>query len=114
MRTDRYLRFILTVIALELLWLGVRHGTPPVLAQPQPQLEKLERVVIAGFQIGKEVYTTLPVAVVGSVSRPLPAGRELPFIEPLRVHVAGPVQVETGSKPLVVDAIFKTGPVPGH
>ena len=113
MRTDRYLKFILTVIAVELLWLGIKVGAPPVFAQPQRQPE-LERVVIAGFQIGKEVYTTLPVAIVGSVSRPVPSARELPFIEPLRVEIPGPIKVENGPRPLVVDAIFKTGPVPGR
>jgi hypothetical protein len=125
MRADRYLRFILTVIALELLWLGVREAAPPVLAQQQPM-----PVVITGFQLGKQVYTTLPVAVMGGVGRPLPSANELPFVEPLRVRVPDavqvdtrqplgvtianqPVTVQTGSKPLAVDAIFKTGTAPG-
>ena len=33
MKTDRYLRIILTIIAVELLWLGIRDLTPTVSAQ---------------------------------------------------------------------------------
>jgi hypothetical protein len=126
MRTDRYLKFILTVIALELLWLGLKESAPRVLAQQQPA-----PVVITGFQLGKQVYTALPVAVVGGIGKPLPSATDLPFLEPLRVRVPDPVlvdsrqplsmtianqpvTVQTGSKPLAVDAIFKTGTAPGH
>ncbi|MGH9347477.1 MAG: hypothetical protein ACRD26_09455 [Vicinamibacterales bacterium] len=125
MPADRYLKCILTIIALELLWLGVRDASPPVMAQPAPA-----PVVVTGFRIGGQEYTTLPVAVVGGV-QPLPGVRELPGIEPLRVRVPEslqvdtrqplrvqvgnqPITVQTGTKPLLVDAVpAKPGARPG-
>jgi hypothetical protein len=129
MSADRYLRFILTIIAVELLWLGVRDTATPVLAQ---QKAEPTEVVITGVRIGKQEYTTLPVAVAGSI-RPhsIPSYRELPNLQaatvrvsdpilidtrqPLGITIANqPVTVQTGVKPLAVDAIFKTGSAPGH
>jgi hypothetical protein len=127
--SDRYLRFILTMIAVELLWLGMRDTAAPALAQQKPEPTE---VVITGVRIGKQEYTTLPVAVAGSI-RPhsIPAYRELPNLQaatvrvsdpividtrqPLGITIANqPVTVQTGVKPLAVDAIFKTGSAPGH
>ena len=115
MAADRYLKVILTVIALELFWLGVRETAPPVLAQQTPQ-----PVVITGFRVGSQDYAMLPVAVVGG-TRWTPYGREIPQIEPLGVRVTQPIQaeikqpitVQTGTKPLIVDAIAKAGVRPG-
>jgi hypothetical protein len=128
MPADRYLKCVLTVIALELLWLGVRQA-PPALAQQKPEPMA---VVITGVRIGTQNYTTIPVAVVGSV-RPqsVPASRELPNIQPLSVNVPDPVQIDSrqplavqianqpltiqsGTKPLVVDVLpAKPGLRPG-
>jgi len=129
MSADRYLRFILTIIAVELLWLGLKGAAVPALAQQKP--EPID-VVITGVRIGKQEYTTLPVAVAGGI-RPnsIPSYRELPNLQPASVRVSDPVQidtrqplgitianqpvtVQTGVKPLAVDAIFKTGPTPGR
>ena len=129
MSADRYLRFILTIIAVELLWLGLRGAAVPALAQ---QKAEPTSVVITGVRIGSHEYTTLPVAVVGSI-RPnsIPSHRELPNLQPASVRVSEPVQidprhplavtianqpvtVQTGAKPLAVDAIFKTGVAPGR
>jgi hypothetical protein len=128
MPADRYLRVILTVIALELLWLGVRE-TSPTFAQGKPEPMA---VVITGVRFGTQEYTTLPVAVVGSV-RPdsIPAGRELPNVQPLSMRVQDAVQVEwrqafpvqvanqpltiqSGMNPVVVDVVpAKPGLRPG-
>jgi hypothetical protein len=129
MHGDRYLKFVLTVIALELLWLGMRQAAPPVLAQQKPEPTP---VIITGIRIGSQEYTTLPVALTGSV-RPnsIASHRELPNLQPASVRVSEPividarqpltvtignqpVTVQTGTKPLAVDAIFKTGPAPGR
>ena len=129
MSADRYLRFILTIIAVELLWLGVRDAAPPALAQQKPEPTA---VVITGIRIGGRDYTTLPVAFAGSI-RPntIPSHRELPNLLPPSVRLSDPIQidarqpvgvmianqpvtVQTGAKPLAVDAIFKTGSAPGH
>ena len=127
MIADRYVKIVLTVIALELLWLGVREGTPPVSAQQAPQ-----RVVITGFQVGMQTYSAIPVAVVGGVkSVPPSLTSDLPNIEPLRVRITDPVladikqpvtvqtgnqplTVQTGNKPILVDVVpAKPGLRPG-
>lgn len=124
MTADRYIKIVLTVIALELFWLGVREAAPPAHAQQEPTA-----VVITGIRIGPNEYSTLPVAVMGG-TRSLPFGRELPNMQPLEVRMTQPIQaeikqpitvetgtkpliVQTGTKPLVVDAIAKAGARPG-
>ena len=47
MKTDRYLRIILTIIAIELLWLGLNDTAPGVSAQAAPA-----RVIIASVDGG--------------------------------------------------------------
>ena len=130
MSADRYLRFILTIIAVELLWLGTRDAAAPAFAQQKPEPTE---VVITGVRIGKQEYTTLPVAVAGSV-RPnsIPSYRELPNLQPATVRVSDPVPIEarqplivtvgnqpltvqSGMNPLVVDVVparpgLKPGP----
>ena len=81
MRTDRYLRIILTVIAVELLWLGLKDAAPPVFAQDAPM-----RVVIAGVEAGNGV---LPVVIAGQTQT---AGR--PPFRPLEVGISGVVPIE--------------------
>jgi hypothetical protein len=132
MTADRYLRFILTVIAVELLWLGVRTAAPPAYAQPQQARQEPAPVVITGIRIGKQDYTTLPVALAGSI-RPgsIPSAHELPNLQPAGVRVSDPVVVDTrqplsvqvanqpltiqsGARPVVVDVIpAKPGARPG-
>jgi len=53
MQVDRYVKIILTVIALELLWIGVRDVAPPVSAQaPAPAAAAAPTaVVIRGIDI---------------------------------------------------------------
>lgn len=128
MTADRYLRFILTVIALELLWVGVRDGASPLLAQRQK--DEPTPVVVTGFRIDDRDYTTLPVAVVGAW-KAVPGHRESHMIQPLQVRVSDPVQldprhpvtvqtgqqaltVQTGSRPLSVESVpARPGPRPG-
>ena len=119
MTADRYLRFILTVIALELLWVGVRDSSSPVIAQRQN--DEPMPVVITGFRIDDRDYTTLPVAVVGAW-KAVPGHRELHMMQPLQVRVSEPVQldprhpvtVQTGTRPLSIESVpAKPGRRPG-
>lgn len=128
MAADRYLKVILTLIALELLWIGVKGNAPPVLAQQEPS-----SVVVTGFRIGKQDYTALPVVVVGSVPpSSIPSSREPAGIQGLSMRVVEPVviearqtlpvqvnnqplTVESGSKALMVDVVpARPGVRPGE
>lgn len=113
---DRYLKVILTVIACELLWLGVRDTAPPVQAQAQPA-----PVIVTGFRSGDRDFSAIPVAVVGEV-RAVAGHSALPNVEPLKVRVLEPVRfdsrepltVQTGAKPLSVESVpARPGARPG-
>ncbi len=115
MHHDRYIKVILTVIALELLWLGAQYGATPVTAQAGPT-----RVIIAGVQLeGTDAF--VPVGIVGGY-RDLPVGAArtlrplttrvegdvviLPRV-PLKVQIDRPVKVEADS-PLLVQQVDYT------
>ena len=106
MTADSYTRFVLTVIAVCLVYLCVKGAAPPASAQQAPT-----RVVVAGIELdaGK---TVLPVGVVGSM-RPT---REGWMISPLEVRVPDEVQIRSrralkieADKPLLVENIKAPG-----
>lgn len=135
MQADRYLKGILTIIALELGWLALTHGAQPVAAQrpPEPQ-----RVVITGIQI-EDQRAYLPVGVVGQYQRvptlnvppgvtvitprtaveqgPSPLRVTVDTTQaPLRVDLPVPivVHVEPGNRPLKTESVpFTPQPRPG-
>ena len=85
MHHDRYIKVILTVIALELLWLGAQHGATPVTAQAGPT-----RVIITGVQLeGTDAF--VPVGIVGGY-RDLPVGAAR-TLRPLTTRVEGDVVI---------------------
>lgn len=95
MGADRSLKLILTVIAVELLWIGVKDLAVPVAAQAAPT-----RVIITGVEMDTVAY--LPIAVMGGVRAiPVPLRQT---IEPLAVRVSSPVQVDTQQRPLKIEA----------
>jgi hypothetical protein len=100
MQADRYLKAILTIIALELGWLAVTQGAQPVAAQRQSEPQ---RVVITGVQIDDQ-RAFLPVAVMGQY-RNIPAGVNL--TPPHTTVGQGPSQlrvtIDTSQAPLRVD-----------
>ncbi len=100
MQADRYLKAILTIIALELGWLAMTQGAQPVAAQRQPEPQ---RVTIAGIQI-EDQRAFLPVGVVGQY-RSIPAGVNL--TTPYTTVGQGPsqlrVNIDTTQAPLRVD-----------
>jgi len=102
--SDRYLRIVLTIIAVELGWLGLKDVAPrTALAQAQPAAT---RVVITGVDLPARTQF-LPVAVTGSVrgvTAPQWATADVLRVEP----GAQSFRVESGDRPLRVDL---TGPV---
>ena len=59
MKCDRYTKLILTIIAIELFWLGLVHSAAPVAAQADPT-----PVIIRGIQLPGDSMS-LPVGIVG-------------------------------------------------
>jgi hypothetical protein len=84
MAVDRFVKTILTIIALELFWIGLKDTAPPVAAQAQ-----LTPVVIRSIQIPAGSNDYLPVGVVG---------------QPVRVDVQRPVKIES-DQPLKVENV---------
>jgi hypothetical protein len=126
MPRDRYLKIILTVIAIELGWLGVKDMAVPVSAQqtPQnPQNPPLTHVVIRGIDLpcgGNTINcreTSLPVAVTRStnpvrvtVDAPLPVDAR----GTVRIRQDQAIIVETGDRPLMIQSVPPTAaPRPG-
>jgi hypothetical protein len=96
MATDRYLRVILTLIAVELLWLGLKDQAQVVSAQAAQAAPM--RVVIAGVDLDP-TGGFLPVAIAGSF-RQFP-GAYRAVLEPLQVRVSGPVPIEARTPPKI-------------
>jgi hypothetical protein len=83
MAVDRYVKTILTIIALELFWIGVKDLGTAVTAQAA-----LTPVVIRGIQLPPRSEEYLPVGVVG---------------QPLRVDTVRPVKIEA-DRPIKIEA----------
>jgi hypothetical protein len=114
---DRYVKVVLTVIALELGWLGLKDASPAVVAQTQPAPTP---VVIRGIDVSGPEAGFLPVAVVGSYRRVPAASRDavgplttevtterairVETDRPLDVTVQGAVKVEA-DRPLRVQTV---------
>ena len=104
---DRYLKIILTVIALELAWLGAKELAPGVAAQATAT-----RVVITGVEIEGNGGGFVPVGIVGGY-REIPPGAVMlrPMTTRIEGHLAvelpGPVKVEA-DRPLPVQQVDYT------
>jgi hypothetical protein len=117
MARDRYLELILTIIALELLWLGVKDTATVVAAQAAAT-----RVVIAGIEVdtagGRLPF--VPVGIAGSFPNVPPAAAFA--LRPLTARVEGEVTVQSrrplkveADKPLpVLNAGYVPSPAPGE
>jgi hypothetical protein len=110
--SDRYIKAILTVIAIELLWIGVKDIATPVAAQ-----QAVQPTPIVAAQ-------ALPVVIRGielaNPSRPVDSRGALPIYaaqtlnvdaeRPLPVVSTAPLKIENDrNKPLYIDA---TRPLP--
>ena len=105
--SDRYLKVILTLIALELGWIALTLSAPPVsaLAQAEPT-----PVIISGIQL-RDRADFLPVGVLGQPSA-VPAAVARAFQpldtnvrndQPLRVTLPVPLDVRTVT-PIRIDS----------
>jgi hypothetical protein len=115
MSADRYLKAVLTIIAVELGWIAMTHGAQPVAAQTAAAAAT--PVVITGVQL-RDQNAFLPVGVVGGY-RTIPPNPRLDQLavkieadRPIRVDMPIPVEVRTmypvkveADKPLKVESV---------
>jgi len=113
---DRYLKIILTIIALELGWIGFNQAAAPVAAQANAT-----PVILRGIDLGNtEAY--LPVGIVGAY-RQVPT-TAIPTMErmtvrvdasaPLNVRTIAPVEIDN-RRPLKVENVgYTPGQKPGE
>lgn len=128
--SDRYLRIVLTVIAVELFWIGIKDLGTPAAAQAapvaqaapaaQPAPPQPTRVIVTGIDLDPArmaqdparralpVYATQTVKV--DSDRPLPVVGAAPFT----VRTDRPLQIEA-ARPLPVEAVpYTPGRTPGE
>jgi hypothetical protein len=115
--SDRYLKIVLTIIALELGWLALGQATPQVSAQAQPT-----RVVITGVELPSS-QPFVPVGVLGAYRQiPQPLQQQMQRLvvnvdtqnEPLRIQTIGQVTIRA-DKPLLVESVkYTPGQRPGE
>ena len=82
MAVDRYVKTILTIIALELFWIGVKDLATPVTAQAA-----LTPVVIRGVQLPTGSNEYLPVGIVGQPVR-------IDAVRPIKIEADRPIKIE--------------------
>jgi hypothetical protein len=123
MKADRYLKVVLTIIALELGWIALKDAAVNVSAQQSQQNQQPMSVIIRGIDLscpGNTANcreTSLPVSVTRAtvpmrvtVDSPLPVdARGI-----VRIRQDQPVVVETGERPLLIQSVPPTAsPRPG-
>ena len=126
MPRDRYLKIVLTVIAIELGWLGIKDVAVPVSAQqnqPSQQGAQPTPVIIRGIDLpcgGNTINcreTSIPVSVTRTttpvrvtVDAPLPVDAR----GTVRIRQDQAIVVETGERPLLIQSVPPTAaPRPG-
>jgi hypothetical protein len=92
MAVDRYVKTILTIIALELFWIGVKDLGTAVTAQAA-----LTPVVIRGIQLAPRSEEYLPVGIVGQPVR-------IDATRPLKIEADRPIKVEA-DRPLKIENV---------
>jgi hypothetical protein len=116
--SDRYLRIVLTVIALELGWMALKDAAVQVSAQNQ-----FTPVVIRAIDLqcpGNDVNcreTSLPVNIMRA-NNPLRVTADTPLQVDargiVRIRADQPMLVETGDRPLLIQSVPATSaPRPG-
>jgi hypothetical protein len=109
MSADRYLKVILTVIAIELGWIAIKDaGTVSAQrGEPAPM-----PVVLRAINLTRQ--EVLPVTLTGNNSVvPVIAGRPLQLEQPLIIHADRPIPVEA-PRPLLMQSVPATAsPRPG-
>ena len=82
MAVDRYVKTVLTIIVLELFWIGVKDLATPVTAQAA-----LTPVVIRGVQLPTGSNEYLPVGIVGQPVR-------IDAVRPIKIEADRPIKIE--------------------
>jgi hypothetical protein len=113
---DRYLKVILTVIAVELLWLGVKDLGTPVSAQanggPIPVIIRRIQIENANvrFQSALPFYQVEPMLVTATAGQPV----TVQAVRPIPITAGGPLKIEA-DKPLPVENVgYTPGLKPGE
>jgi hypothetical protein len=117
MSADRYLKVVLTIIAVELGWIAMTHGAQPVAAQTAQTAAAATPVVITGVQM-RDQNAFLPVGVMGGYRSPATNPRveqlsvKIEADRPIRVDMPIPVEVRTmypvkveADKPLKIESV---------
>jgi len=110
MSADRYVKIVLTVIALELGWIAIKDAAVPVSAQQAAPMP----VIIEGIEMAPDQPGSLPVTLVRTegpvrVATDRPIQVEAP--QPLRIEAVRPIVVETGDRALLVRSV-QAAPAP--
>jgi hypothetical protein len=91
MAVDRYVKAVLTIIALELFWIGIKDMAPAVTAQAGPTA-----VIIRGVQLPANSQDYLPVGLVGQPVRvDVPRTIKIEADRPLKIEADRPLRVES-------------------
>lgn len=102
MIADRFVKTVLTIIALELFWIGVKDTATPVIAQAG-----LTPVVIRGIQLPARSEEYLPVGVVGQPVR-------IDAVRPIKIEADRPIKIEADSPLKVENVGFTPSRNPGE
>src|SRR6185503_3400982 len=95
MAVDRYVKTVLTIIALELFWIGVKDLGTPVTAQAA-----ITPVVIRGIQLAPRSEEYLPVGIVGQPVR-------VDTVRAVKIEADRPIKIEA-DRPLKVENVGYT------
>jgi len=112
---DRYLKIVLTIIALELGWIGFNQTMPSVSAQGNAT-----SVILRGIDLAADAY--LPVGVVGAYRQVPPSA--IPTMDrltvrvdasaPLNVRTIAPVEIDNRRPVRVENVGYTPGQKPGE
>jgi|RhiMethySRZTD1v2_1073278.scaffolds.fasta_scaffold00937_7 hypothetical protein len=115
---DRYLKIVLTIIAIELGWIAVKDTAVTVAAQQAQQNERLTPVVIRGVDIpcdgSANCHETLPIRTSGPIRVVADAPLPVDARGIVRIRTDQPMIVETRERPLLIQSVpAGTAPRPG-
>jgi hypothetical protein len=128
---DRYLKTILTIIALELLWLGVKdigvplsaqaRATQAAAAQAAAQPGAPQPVIIRGIEITDPravmpIAAAAPLPITSARALLVDVDRPLPIVgtAPLKVEADKPLPI-VAERPLLVQSVpYTPGKTPGE
>jgi hypothetical protein len=111
MHADRFLKIVLTIIAVELFWIAVKDVATPVAAQVQPAPTP---VIIRGVDMADGL---VPIAI-GAVRQPVPIDAvrsiRIQADRPLTIQATEPLKVEFDQPVRVENVPYTPSPRPGE